>query len=396
MKILFIEIDYKGHHISLYANKLFNKFLKKNEVFFLTSINAYKSEEFKTLKNLNKPFKIKTIKTYDNIKNKNNLSIFIYHFRNLYAVYKSAINIIKKEKIDLIYFNHFDPYIFIIAIFCIFKFDVKVFGLLLNIKFHQYYFKFRKKIFLDEIKFYLFKFFLKKKYLQKIFIIDPLFIKFLKYKGIKSKKIIKINEAVYRNKKSNYIKKISNKKKILIYGAISLSKNYEFLIDFLVNSKLINKFQVVIAGKFDQESKKILNSKKYFQVLKNQTLIIKDYFINAKEEQNLFTKSDLIWLCYKGGSDGSSGVLQIAVENLKPVIYYNKGLINNICITHKLGFKISYNQNQLKQLGNLLFSKNLNRKIYEIKKNIKNYKKNIKKELIFENKIYQEIQKSIL
>ena len=171
MKILFIEIEYKGHHISLYANKLFNKFLKKNEVFFLTSINAYKSEQFKSLKNLNKPFKIKTIKTYDNIKNKNNLSIFIYHFRNLYAVYKSAINIIKKEKIDLIYFNHFDPYIFIIAIFCIFKFDVKVFGLLLNIKFHQYYFKFKKKIFLDEIKFYLFKLFLKKKTFKRFLLL---------------------------------------------------------------------------------------------------------------------------------------------------------------------------------------------------------------------------------
>ena len=395
MKILFIEIDYKGHHISLYANKLFNKFLKKNEVFFLTSINAYKSEEFKSLKNLNKPFKIKTIKIYDNIKNKNNLSIFIYHFRNLYAVYKSAINIIKKEKIDLLYFNHFDPYIFIIAIFCIFKFDVKVFGLLLNIKFHQYYFKFRKKIFLDEIKFYLFKLFLKKKYLQKIFIIDPLFIKFLKYKGIKSKKIIKINEAVYKNKKSNYIKKIINKKKILIYGAISLRKNYELLIDFLVNSKLINKFQVVIAGKFDLESKKIITSKKYSKIIKEKRLIIKDYFINLREETNLFTNTDLVWLCYVGGSDGSSGVLQTAIDNIKPVIYYNRGLINKICQSHDLGFKISYNYNEPEQLNKLLLSKNLDQRIQHIKKNIKKYKKNIKEELIFEDKIYKEITKDI-
>ena len=73
MKILFIEIDYKGHHISLYANKLFNKFLKKNEVFFLTSINAYKSEEFKTLKNLNK---ITSITKMFLITNKSQMSLF--------------------------------------------------------------------------------------------------------------------------------------------------------------------------------------------------------------------------------------------------------------------------------------------------------------------------------
>jgi len=47
---------------------------------------------------------------------------------------------------------------------------------------------------------------------EKIFIIDPLFINFLNFKNITSKKIIHINEAVYRN--INFIEKKSNKKKI--------------------------------------------------------------------------------------------------------------------------------------------------------------------------------------
>lgn len=117
MKILFIETNYKGHHISLYAKKLLEKFYKKNEVYFLTSINAYQSEEFQIIKNLKKRLKIKIVKTYDNIKNKNILSIFIYHFQNLYAVYKSTTNIIKDKKINLVYFNHLDPYVFILSFF---------------------------------------------------------------------------------------------------------------------------------------------------------------------------------------------------------------------------------------------------------------------------------------
>jgi hypothetical protein len=211
MKILFIEINYKGHHISLYAKKLLEKFYKNNEVYFLTSIKASQSEEFKSIKNLNKKIQIKTIETKDDIQIKNNISIFFYHLWNLCIVYKSAINLIKKKKIDQVYFNHFDPYIFIFSVFFFLNFNVKVYGLLLNIKFHQYYFKFRKKTFLDEIKFYLFKRFIKKNYVKKIFFIDSLFINFLKFKNIRSEKIIHINEAVYNN--INFIKKKTKKKK---------------------------------------------------------------------------------------------------------------------------------------------------------------------------------------
>jgi len=99
MKILFIEINYKGHHISLYAKKLLEKFYKNNEVYFLTSIKASQSEEFKSIKNLNKKIQIKTIETKDDIQIKNNISIFFYHLWNLCIVYKSAINLIKKKKL---------------------------------------------------------------------------------------------------------------------------------------------------------------------------------------------------------------------------------------------------------------------------------------------------------
>ena len=98
MKILFIETNYKGHHISLYAKKLLEKFYKKNEVYFLTSLCTSQSEEFKSIKNLNKKIQIEIIETKDNIQNKNNISIFFYHVWNLCIVYKSAINLIKKKK----------------------------------------------------------------------------------------------------------------------------------------------------------------------------------------------------------------------------------------------------------------------------------------------------------
>jgi len=78
MKILFIETLYKGHHISLYANKLIKKFAKKNKVFFLTSIKASQSEEFQSIKDLKNKIKIITISIYEDIKNKGNISVFFF------------------------------------------------------------------------------------------------------------------------------------------------------------------------------------------------------------------------------------------------------------------------------------------------------------------------------
>jgi len=394
MKILFIETLYKGHHISLYANKLIKKFAKKNKVFFLTSIKASQSEEFQSIKDLKNKIKIITISIYEDIKNKGNISVFFFHLRNLCLIYKTVINLIKKEKIDLVYFNHLDPFIFILSIFFFFDFKIKVFGLLLNIKFHQYYFNLRKKNYLDSIKFFFFKLFLRKKYVNKIFIIDPLFIKYLNVKKIISNKIIKIDEAFYKTKNINTIKEEYKKKKtILIYGSISIRKNFKLLIDFLIESKLINKFKLIIAGRFDNESKKIINNSEYVDIIARKRLIIKDYFINFNEEKKLFQKTDLVWLSYEGGSDGSSGVLQLSIDNLKPVIFYDKGLINEICQTHKLGFKIFYGKNKFNQLYKFFYSKDLDHKIFQVKKNISKYKKSLKKELVFENRIFKEIEK---
>jgi hypothetical protein len=160
-----------------------------------------------------------------------------------------------------------------------------------------------------------------------------------------------------------------------------------------LKNQLINKFKLIIAGRFDDDSKRIINSGEYFNIIARKRLIIKDYFINFNEEKNLFQKTDLVWLCYKGGSDGSSGVLQLSIDNIKPVIFYDKGLINNICHSHKLGFKIFYNRNQFNQLYKLFYSKHLNHKIFQVKKSITRYKKSLKKELIFENKILKEIKK---
>ena len=83
MKILFIETEYKGHHLTLYAYKLLKKFSLRHDVYFLTSVQAQKSDEFKCLKGIKKKFKIVSFKSQEAINLKSNLQFFFFSFKKL-------------------------------------------------------------------------------------------------------------------------------------------------------------------------------------------------------------------------------------------------------------------------------------------------------------------------
>ena len=69
-------------------------------------------------------------------------------------------------KIDIVYFNHLDIYLFLFLQIFFFNLKIKFSGLLLNIKFHQYFYKIRKYSILDTLKFYLFKKFVKNNFID--------------------------------------------------------------------------------------------------------------------------------------------------------------------------------------------------------------------------------------
>ena len=157
----------------------------------ITNDRVLKSKEFKIIKSSKKikTFKIKSQKkpTHYNI-----FSIFLFHLRNLVQIFSMIIKINKRFRIDKVYFNHLDPYLFIFIITnFFFNIKIKCSGLLLNIKFHQYFFKIRKYSILDTLKFFLFKNFILSKMISKVFIIDEQFLIFLKQKIFIQKKYIK-------------------------------------------------------------------------------------------------------------------------------------------------------------------------------------------------------------
>ena len=145
------------------------------------------------------------------------------------------------------------------------------------------------------------------------------------------------------SKQENFKKEMGIKKKdkiILLYGDIKKRKGVLELLKLCENKKMPKNIKVVIAGKQSREVSSIINKINYKKLLRNQVYII-NKFINFEEEGRLFSISDLIWLAYSGGSDGSSGVLKQASISGKPIIESGRGLISWINDKYKIGIKIN-------------------------------------------------------
>ena len=388
MRFIFVETEVNGHHIALYTRLLFEQLSKKNEIIFITNTKVTKSVEFKTLKPYSKKLKIHLIKNQKKPVNYTFLNIFIFHLKNLIEIFHSIIKIKKTQHIDKVYFNHLDPYIFIFPfVNFFFNLNTQICGLLLNVKFHQYFFDIKKYSILDTIKFYIFKSFILQKVISKIFIIDEQFINFIKKKKIFSKKIIKLNEAV--NKKiskvtQNNKDKNNHKIRVLLYGAIHLRKGIHIIKKINENNNIRNNIIFTLAGKFDPSALKyVKNNSNNFN-----NVIILNKFIDDSTESKLINSTDFVWLCYTSGSDGSSGVMQLAALYHKPIIYSNRGLINFIASKYKLGFKITLEKNILSQFQKIFFK---DHKKTRLKKPIAKYANNLLKSK-FERKIALELE----
>ena len=85
MKLIFIETEKDGHHISLYTRNLFKKLLKRNQIYFITN-KVINSEQFKTLGPYIKKLKIFKIKSQKKPKNYNFINILAFHIKNLVRI----------------------------------------------------------------------------------------------------------------------------------------------------------------------------------------------------------------------------------------------------------------------------------------------------------------------
>ena len=154
--------------------------------------------------------------------------------------------------------------------------------------------------------------------------------------------------------------------KILIYGSIRYSKSIEEIIILVKKLKIKFEINVTIAGKHEQDVKKLLSKKNLIENEVYENFKIINKFINPIHEKQLFLETDLVWCYYKNTPLGSSGVFHLSNLYKKPVVTNKDGLLGWYNTKYKLGPILSFDS-----------KKNVKKsvdKIFYLMKNKKKYK----------------------
>jgi glycosyltransferase involved in cell wall biosynthesis len=368
MRILIIEPECEGHHIILYVKELLRTISNYKKVTNVTLLTSKKTLKYHLIKELKK--EINDIKVYTDFNlnypknNKNIISLLFFQINNFFILKKIYNDKLKKNNYDHIFINTLDYIEKALSIFGSPFEDISFSGIFLNPKVH------RKKNFFYYLYYYSLKRLLAIKTLKNIFSNDQFFVKFCKKKILNfNYKISYFAEPVSRllRLNKNYSRKFFGFKKknfiILVYGALKNSKSIQELL-LTINNIKNNKIKVIIAGQQTAYIKKMMMQSFVKKLIRDKIVFVSKGFHNNSMENLLFNTSNLVWLAYKDGSYGSSGILFKAASAKLPVITTKEGLTGWQNQKYQFGITVDLND-----------YKNISKKILDISNNKLKYKK---------------------
>ena len=349
MNIVLIELEHRGHHISLYLKSIiYEMLLRGHSLTVITTIDAKKSGIFNFSKKKNLKFFYVDKIEYPK---KNNLFFLLkFQINNFYAIKKIFKKIINISEIDHVYINTLDFFDKAISILGSPFGKIPFSGLYLNPKFYtRELFELKNNFLKNYFSKLLFFLLILNKKLINIFLIDPLHEAMMKNKHpFTRKKIIGVNEFSIFNDNSYPKKKIFSVKKkvILIFGSIKFNKGIYELLNFLEKYKKKN-IRILIIGKQNRDInsfiKSLLNKHPH---LKKNILTVNKYIKNDSSCVNYFRAADYIWIGYTNNFYGSSGVFFAACKMKKPVIVNSNGLVNWYNKKYKVGYSLNFNSHR--------------------------------------------------
>lgn len=365
MRILIIEPECNGHHLTSYIKFILRLTLKKKiEVILLTSLKSKDHLSLKFLKKINPTMKLVFIKN-TRPKNYSSLHLLFHQIRLYFTIKKTFIKICSRYKIDKVFINSIDHFDKALAIFGDPFKGIPFFGMYVYPKFHLSFFNFSDTGRFRFISIYLFKRLLNIENFFKILVNDHFFLKYLKQFRFRNSQKVKFffhSVEFFRN----FSKKIANKKlalpknsiPILVYGYLRKSKGIVELLQAIGDKKICKKAIVMLAGDQDPEIRRILKEKFYNDLVKRKKLFIYDGFQDVKKESILFSAARIVWVGYLNVLF-TSGILHQAASKRIPVLATSKGIIGDLTRKYNLGITVNvFNKNSvIKSINKICFKK---------------------------------------
>jgi hypothetical protein len=392
MNIALIELEHRGHHISLYLKSIAQEILSRGHSLLVITTNDAKNSGILTfLKKKNVKFHYVHGIKYP--KKKNFFTLFKFQLKNFFLVKNLFKKIIKKSNIDHVYVNTLDHFDKVIPLFGSPFGELPFSCLYLNPKFYNgELFKFKSIFLKNHLYKFLFFILIINKKLKNIFLVDPLYtIKFKNKYSFFKKKIIGVNDfSSFSDKHAFNKKKFNNKiKKILVFGSIKFNKGISELLNFFKTYKK-NNIRILLVGKQNHDVNLFINNQfsKHPQ-LKKKISIVNKYLKHDSSCIRYFRNTDYVWVGYSNNFYGSSGVFFAACKMKKPVIVNSNGLINWYNKKYKVGYSLNFHSNESLRLFFDNIEKNkikkINNKKFDIineKHSVENFSKKISSKIL--------------
>jgi hypothetical protein len=346
MNIVLVELEHRGHHISLYLKSIANEVLSRGySLIIITTLDAKKSGLFSFLKK--KKVKFFYIDNIEYRKTKNIFYLMKFQINNFFLVKNIFKKIINIYEVNHVYLNTLDFFDKAIAILGSPFEKIPFSGLYLNPKFYnEELYKFKSNPIKNYFLRIIFLILILNKKLINVFLVDKLYEKKLKNKNFFKKKIVAVNDFSLLNDNSYFKINTSKKKIILIFGSIKFNKGiYELLNFFKTYTK--NNIKILIVGKQNYDVKLFVKNFLYRNpLLKKKILVINKYFKCDSSYINYFKRADYVWVGYSNNFFGSSGVFFSACKMKKPVIINSKGLVYWYNKKYKVGYSLNFSSHK--------------------------------------------------
>ena len=346
MNIVLVELEYRGHHISLYLKSIANEVISRGySLIIITTLDAKKSGLFSFLEK--KKVKFFYIDKIEYQKTKNIFYLMKFQINNFFLVKNIFKKIINIYEVNHVYLNTLDFFDKAIAILGSPFEKIPFSGLYLNPKFYnEELYKFKSNPIKNYFLRIIFLILILNKKLINVFLVDKLYEKKLKNKNFFKKKIVAVNDFSLLNDNSYFKINTSKKKIILIFGSIKFNKGiYELLNFFKTYTK--NNIKILIVGKQNYDVKLFVKNFLYRNpLLKKKILVINKYFKCDSSYINYFKRADYVWVGYSNNFFGSSGVFFSACKMKKPVIINSKGLVYWYNKKYKVGYSLNFSSHK--------------------------------------------------
>lgn len=348
-KILIVEPDPSGHHLSLYVTLICKALEKDYTIFLLTTEKALQHPSLKLLqKSLLNKIMVHTMSDIEAPKISGFIQLFMYQLKMFFNIKYAFNNLNKIYDFDKVIFPTLDHCDKVISILGSPFQNTPYFGIYMSPKFHRNSMGIGAKSRSDSLYFYLFKMFLSSKNLNNVLIVDPLFKEYInKFKFKTLNKLIFVNEPINlighttKERARDILGIPMNSKVILIYGDISKRKG---IIQIANAIKLLSKnYLLLIAGTINSDLKEYFESDDVTDLIKEKKLLISNGFKNETEQYNYFISSDIVSVAYESSFTSSSGVYYQACSVGKPVLVNKCGLLYWLVQKYNNGIAINLN-----------------------------------------------------